>query len=309
MRTFTARYDVELDMMWITNDYTVKVSNRFNALNVINMKPDEIWRILKEAVTQITEELIPKRAQKKGKPWLSEEAIEIAEERREVKASDEDIKHIRKLNGDFQRQTRKDKEQHIANICREMQRDDQQGRSRNMFNKIREISGKFTPRLELVKSREGTTIQDATAIKEIWKSYTEELHTRDKNMTEVFEKKEYVKEPSGMECKVQKALHSLKNNKSPGYDNIPAEMWKAAGDEGIWVITIICQEIWDTGQWPDDWGESLYIPILKKGNAKECANYRTIALISHASKVLLKVITSRLEQFVDRELSECQAGF
>ena len=78
---------------------------------------------------------------------LSEEAIKIAEERREVKASDGDIKQIRKLNGDFQRQARKDKEQHIANICREMERDDQQGRSRNMFNKIREITGKFPPRL------------------------------------------------------------------------------------------------------------------------------------------------------------------
>ena len=115
-----------------------------------------------------------------------------------------------------------------------------------MFNKIREITGKFTPCLGLVKSREETTIQDATSIKERWKSYTEELYTRDKDMTEIFKKKEYVKEPSGMECKVQKALHSLKNNKSPGCDNIPAEMWKAAGDKGIQVITRLCQELWDT---------------------------------------------------------------
>ena len=108
---------------------------------------------------------------------------------------------------------------------------------------------------------------------------------------------------------VRKAVKSLANGKSPGSDELPIELFKEVGDEGITVLNVICQRIWCTGVWPKRWKESIYIPIPKKGDPRICSNNRTIALISHASKVLLKVIQHRLEGYMEREMSIEQAGF
>ena len=93
----------------------------------------------------------------------------------------------------------------------------------------------------------------------------------------------------------RKALKDLTNRKSPGYDNIPIELFKAAGDAAAKMLTIICQRIWNTNTWPKDWKKSVFIPLTKKGDSRDCANHRTISLISHASKVLLKVLPRRLD--------------
>ena len=97
-------------------------------------------------------------------------------------------------------------------------------------------------------------------------------------------------------------------NKVSGGDGIPVELFQILKDDAVKVLHSICQQIWKTQQWPQDWERSVFIPILKKGNAKECANYRTIALISHASKVMLKIFQARLQQYVNRELPDVQAG-
>ena len=98
-------------------------------------------------------------------------------------------------------------------------------------------------------------------------------------------------------------------NKARGGDGIPAELFQILKDDAIKVLHSICQQIWKTQQWPQDWKRSVFISIPKKGNAKECSNYCTIALISHASKVILKILQVRLQQYVNRELPDVQAGF
>ena len=98
-------------------------------------------------------------------------------------------------------------------------------------------------------------------------------------------------------------------NKASGGDGIPAELFQILKDDGVQVLHSICQQIWKTQQWPQDWKRSVFIPIPKKGNAKECSNYRTIALISHASKVMLKILQARLQQYVNCEFPDVQAGF
>ena len=92
-------------------------------------------------------------------------------------------------------------------------------------------------------------------------------------------------------------------------DDIPIELWKAAGDEGVDILWRICKLIWSKGEWPKDWCRAVFIPLPKKGNLKECSNYRTISLIVHASKVLLKIIKARVKLHYDREMAEEQAGF
>ena len=112
-----------------------------------------------------------------------------------------------------------------------------------------------------------------------------------------------------LECKVKWALGSITMNKASGGDGISAELFQILKDDVVKVLHSICQHIWKTQQWPQDWKRSVSIPIPKKGNTKEGSNYHTIALISHASKIMLKILQARLQQYMKQELPDVQAGF
>ena len=116
-------------------------------------------------------------------------------------------------------------------------------------------------------------------------------------------------EPDILECEVKWALESITTNKASGGDGIPVERFQILKDDAVKVLHSICQQIWKTQQWPQDWKRSVFLPIPKKGNAKECSNYCTVALISHASKVILKILQARLQQYMNSELPDVQAGF
>ena len=116
-------------------------------------------------------------------------------------------------------------------------------------------------------------------------------------------------EPAILECEVQWALGSITTNKASGGDRIPVELFQILKDDAVKVLHSICQQTWKTQQWPQDCKRSVFIPIPMKGNAKECSNYWTIALISHASKVMLKILQARLQQYMNCELPEVQDGF
>ena len=116
-------------------------------------------------------------------------------------------------------------------------------------------------------------------------------------------------EPDILECEVKWALESITMNKTSGGYEIPAELFQVLEGGAIKVLHSICQQTWKTQQWPQDWKRSVFIPFPKKGNAKQCSNYCTIALISHASKVMLKILQARLQQYVNCELPDAQADF
>ena len=116
-------------------------------------------------------------------------------------------------------------------------------------------------------------------------------------------------EPDILECEVKWALGSITTYKASGGDGIPVELFQILKNDAVKVLHSICQQIWKTQQWPQDWKRSAFIPIPKKGNVKECSYYRTIALPSHASKVMLKILQARLQQYVNRELPDVQAAF
>ena len=115
-------------------------------------------------------------------------------------------------------------------------------------------------------------------------------------------------EPDILECEVKWALGSIIMNKASGGDGIPVELFQILKDDAVKVLYSICQKIWKTQQWPQDWKRSVFIPVPKKGTAKECSNYCTIALVSHASKVMLKILQARLQQDMNHEILEVQAG-
>ena len=116
-------------------------------------------------------------------------------------------------------------------------------------------------------------------------------------------------EPDILECEVKWALGSIIMKRASGGDGIPVELFQILKDNAVKVLHSIYQQIWKTQQWPLDWKRSVFIPTSKKGNAKECSNYHTIALISHASKVMLKILQARLQQYMNHEIPDVQAGF
>ena len=116
-------------------------------------------------------------------------------------------------------------------------------------------------------------------------------------------------EPDILECEVKWALGSITTNKASGGDGIPVELFQILEDDTVKMLHSMCQQIWKTPQWPQDWKRPVFIPIPKKGNVKECSNYGTISLISHGSKVMLKILQARFQQYMNREPPDVQTGF
>ena len=150
-------------------------------------------------------------------------------------------------------------------------------------------------------------LTEAEDIKKRWQEYTEELYKKDLHNPNNHNGVITHLEPDILECEVKWALESINTNKTSRGDCIPVELFQILKDDAAKMLSSICQQIWKTQQWPQDWKRSVFIPIPKKGNAKECSNYRTIAFILHASKVMLKILQARLQQYVNRELPDVQA--
>ena len=142
-----------------------------------------------------------------------------------------------------------------------------------------------------------------------WQEYIEELYKKDLHDPDNHDDVITHLEPDILECEVKWALGSIPMNKGSGGDGIPVELFKILKDDAWKVLHSICQQIWKTQQWLQDGKRSVFIPVPKKGNAKECSNYFTIALISHTSKVMLKIFQARLQPYVNGELPDVQAGF
>uniref|UniRef100_A0A8B9W9G2 Reverse transcriptase domain-containing protein n=1 Tax=Bos mutus grunniens TaxID=30521 RepID=A0A8B9W9G2_BOSMU len=215
---------------------------------------------------------------------------------------------IKHLNAEFQRIARRDKKAFFSDQCKQIEENNRMGKTRDLFKKIRDTKGTFHAKMSSIKDRNGMDLTEAEDIKRRWQEYTElykkDLHDPDNHNGVITDL-----EPDILECEVKWALESITTNKASGDDGIPVELFPILKDDAVKVLHLICQHIWKTQQWPQDWKRSVFIPIPKKGNAKECSNYHTIALISHASKVMLKILQARLKQYVNRELPDVQAGF
>ena len=146
-------------------------------------------------------------------------------------------------------------------------------------------------------------------IKKRWQEYTEELYKKDLHDPDNHAGVITHLKPDILECEVKYALGSITTNKASGGDGIPVELFQILKDDAVQVLHSICQQIWKIWQWPQDWKRSVFIPIPKKGNGKDCLDYCTIALILHTSKVVLKILQARLQQYVNQELPDVQAGF
>ena len=178
------------------------------------------------------------------------------------------------------------------------------GKTRDLFKKIRDIKGTFHIKMGTIKDRNGIDLTEAEDIKKRWQEYTEELYKKDLHNLDNHNGVIIHLEPDILECEVKQALGSITTNKASGGDGIPVELFQILKGDAVKVLHSICRQIQNTQQWPQDQKRSIFISIPKKGSVKECSNYLTIVLILHASKVMLKILQARLQQYMNCELPD-----
>ena len=198
------------------------------------------------------------------------------------------------LNAEFQRIARRDKKAFLGDQCKEIDENNRTGKTRDLFKKIKDTKGIFHPKIGSIKDRNGMDLIEAETMKKR-QEYTEEWYKKDLHDPDNHNGVITHLEPGILECEVKRALGSITTNKASGGDGIPVELFQILKDHAMKVLHSVCQQIWKTQQWPQDWKRSVFIPIPKKGNVKECSNYCTSARISHASKVMLKSLQARLQ--------------
>ena len=272
------------DLSQIPFDYTVEVRNRFKGLDLIDRVPDELWTEVHDIVQETGIKTTPMEKKCKKAKWLSGKALQIAEKRREAKSKGEKERY-KHMNAEFQRIARRDKKAFFSDQWKEIEVKNRMGKTRDLFKKIRDTKGTFHEKRGSIKDRNGLDLTEAEDIEKRWQEYTEELQKNDLHDPDNHDSVITHPESDILECEVKWALESITMSKASGGDRIPVELFQILKDDAAKVLCSICQQIWKTQQRPQDRKRSVFITILKKGNAKECSDYRTVALISHAKLV------------------------
>ena len=173
------------------------------------------------------------------------------------------------------------------------------GKTRDFYKKIGDIKGMFHIRMDRIKERNYKDLTDAEEIKKQWQEYTEKLYKKGLNDPGNPDGVVTHLESDILECEVKRSLRKHCFHRTSGGDGIPAELFQILKYDAVNGLHSVCRQIWKTEQWQQDRKRSVFIPVPKKGNASECSNYPTIALISHASKVMLKILQTRLQQYMN----------
>ena len=181
------------------------------------------------------------------------------------------------LNAEFQRIARRDKKAFLSDQCKEIEENNRMGKTRDLFKKMRDSKGTFHAKMYSIKDRNGMDLTGAEDIKKRWQEYTEELYKKYLHDPDNHDGVITHLEPDILECEVRWALGNITTNKASGCDGIPVELFQILKDDAVKVLHSTFQQIWKTQQWSQDWKRSVFIPIPKKGNAKECSNDCTIA--------------------------------
>ena len=203
------------------------------------------------------------------------------------------------LNAELQRIERRDKKTFLSDQWKGKEENNRMGKIRDLFKKIRDTKETFHAKMGSINDRNGMDLTEAEDMKKRWQEYTEELYKKDLQDSDTHDGViiHTHLEPDILEWEVKWALGSITKNKASGGDGIPVELFQILKDDAVKVLLhSICQQIWKTQQRPQDCKRSVLIPIWKKGNAKECSNYRTTDLISHARRIMLKILQARLPQ-------------
>ena len=270
-------------------------------------------------IKEAAEKIIGKKKKTK-KPWITQEVLKSCDDRRTKKqerfTSTQKLEEYRAANKKVNKITKEAKEEWFHQQCVEIENGIHTNNTKSVYGILKSLTKQSTRPASCIEDSEGNLVNEPGAINERWREYCQELYnyqlTAEEDVLKELESCTSSNDPVHLEIlesEVESALKSLKLGKAPGIDNIPADLLVHGGESVVKVYTRICNYVYKTGNWPEDWTKSIVIPLPKKGNLKQCKNYRTISLISHPSKILLKVILNRLQPQAEAILAEEQAGF
>ena len=271
----------------IKDQYTIEVANRYERLTEegegegVNIE----WQVLQESLVGAAEAIIPKERRRRKKPWITDEILDLMDDRRRLKSIAE--VRYRELDRRIQRLCRVKKEEWLNARCKDVE-ESAKVDSRAMATQIRELSGKKRmARSTVIKDRNGDILTERGEVLERWREYVEELYSDQRG--DKPDLGDIEPGPPILRREVEKVVNSMKWRKAEGSDGVVVEMVEAAGEFGIRKITDLANTIYSTGQVPDKMKESEFLVIPKKNGAVECSKHRTISIMSQVAKIVLKV--------------------
>jgi hypothetical protein len=297
-----------------------KTQDRMNNSRNIN----EDWKEFSTAVIENAEAIIGYRGAKRAKkPWITEEMIRKMDDRRKWKAvnSDDGRKNYSRLNNELRRVTDKAREEWWKKECEELEKLNKMGRTDMMYAKVKEVTrtGKAASNMQTctsINNSRGVLVSEVDEVKGRWKEYIEELYTtnkkplrKDLEVENEGDVGEDSKGPELMDSEIREAIKELKKGKAVGCDGIPAELIKIVGEDAEKHLLNVCRKMYETGMWPEEFTKTIMIPLPKKQNAIECSDFRTISLIPHASKIMLRILTKRVQAKAEEFIGNSQFGF
>jgi len=272
---------------------------------------EERWQNLKQTITKIAVKTLLHKNIAARKDWITAEIVNLIEERRKYKIlnSTEGQERYKALRNLVIRKSKEAKEKYLEENCSDIEILMKTGRREDAYKMVKKFFEQYKPRAGGIEDNNGKMLWKQEYIVKIWKEYLEILYEGETfKEIESKEEEEYEKDPV-MREEFDKALKNLKNKKAAGIDGIQAELWKEAGEKVKNRLFQITRDIYVTGEMPEDYIKSIIIPIPKKAPAKKCEKFRTISLLSHASKILTKIIFQRIESKIEQSLTDDQFGF
>ena len=296
-----------------------RISEEIQKARIQEAGIDQRIENINKIILETTEMIIPEK-EKANRKWISSETLELAKEKREIrvrmKNSKELVTEYRKLCNRIRIAARKDKQNWIEKKCSQIEKCTAEEKTSEAYRMVKELNRKWQPKLTSIKDEEGKIIIDKEKCRQRWTQYCSELYEDKSEDTGLRLELEMISPPEKDDTEdvilyeeVQQAIKNLKKRKSPGEDGIMGEMITAGGEELHKEIHQICNQIWREGKIPETWTKSILTVLPKKGDLMECKNYRTIALMSHMGKVMMKILTYRLRDQLEEHMVDEQAGF
>ena len=279
---------------------------------------DNQWETIKTTITIAAKATIGKREMTAKQKWITPRTLELMEERKQLKPlitrSQEDKERYSLKDKEVRHACEEDKKDYLEGICLHLQDCKHLSQAGIAYKYIRGLKKPFTLRSRTNKDAQDRRIDDTDEIRERWRGYTESLYTKDQTIhADWLAIPSIVVDPvpAVLPAEVTKTIRHVNNNKAPGSDDLNIELIKAIDDDSKMMaqLTHLCNQIITEGKWPAELRGSIYVPNYKKGDKMDCKNYITIALIPHASKIVLGIIHQRMLSYYEQELSETQAGF
>jgi len=290
----------------VKNEFYVQVSNRFQAL-VDHTPPglqEELDTFLK-VVNEAAEKTIPKRRHRRNQKWMTDEILEMMEQRRQMKAKDP-IKY-KELDKNIKQKCNEAKENWWNRVCEDIEEQMKRNPS-TVYSKLQEVAGKsYCSSTGCLKARDGTIVMNKDDIIKRWEEYIGELFEDNRGEKPMIKKSMYG--PPILKDEVRTAMRSMKMGKAAGPDNLTIEMINALEDMGIDKLASIMNKTYDTGEIPDALSRSIFIALPKRAGATECELHRTISLMSHITKLMLRILMRRIRRNIHEEISDVQCGF